>query len=145
MYIGKVSAVTEELYEALQRLIPQLGAHKTPPTLEELSKLVASESSMLLVARQSDVDDRIVGILCLTIYRVPTGMRSIIEDVIVDEGARRQGIGEALVRDAIKLAQEAGAEGVSLTSNPQREAANQLYKAMGFELRQTNPYVYRLK
>jgi ribosomal protein S18 acetylase RimI-like enzyme len=145
MYIGKVTGVTEELYQALQRLVPQLGAHKLPPTFEELSKLAASESSTLLVARQPGDTDPIVGILCLTIYRVPTGVRSIIEDVIVDENARRQGIGEALVRYAIDLAREAGADGVSLTSNPQREAANELYKSMGFELRKTNPYVYRLK
>lgn len=145
MYIGKVSEVTEELYAALQRLIPQLGAHKTPPTLEEMRKLVQSESSALLVARQSKEDDPILGILCLTIYRVPTGLRAIIEDVIVDESARRQGIGEALVRYAIDLAHKAGTDGVSLTSNPRREAANQLYQSMGFELRKTNPYFYRLK
>lgn len=145
MYIGKVTGVTEELYQALQRLVPQLGAHKLPPTFGELSKLTASESSTLLVARQPAEADPIVGILCLTIYRVPTGIRSIIEDVIVDENARRQGIGEALVRYAIDLAREAGADGVSLTSNPQREAANELYKSMGFELRKTNPYIYRLK
>jgi len=145
LYIGKVFEVTEELQKALERLIPQLGAHKNPPTWEELSKLVASESSLLLVARQSKEDGPIVGILCLTIYRVPTGLRSIIEDVIVDERARRQGIGGALVRYAIERAREAGADGVSLTSNPRREAANQLYKSMGFELRKTNPYFYRLK
>jgi ribosomal protein S18 acetylase RimI-like enzyme len=145
MYIGKASEVTEELQKALERLIPQLGAHKIHPTLEELKKLINSESSLLLVARRSRDDDPIVGILCLTIYRVPTGLRSIIEDVIVDENARRQGIGEALVRHAIDLARAAGADGVSLTSNPQRESANQLYKAMGFELRKTNPYIYRLK
>jgi ribosomal protein S18 acetylase RimI-like enzyme len=145
MYIGKVSEVTQELRNALEKLIPQLGAHKIPPTWEELSKLVTSESSSLLVARQSKEDDPIVGILCLTIYRVPTGLRSIIEDVIVDENARRQGIGEALMRYAINLAREAGADGVSLTSNPKRKAANQLYQSMGFELRKTNPYFYKLK
>jgi ribosomal protein S18 acetylase RimI-like enzyme len=145
MYIGKVSEVTQELQKALERLIPQLGAHKIPPTWEELHQLLTSESSILLVARQSREDDPIVGILCLAIYRVPTGTRSIIEDVIVDERARRQGIGEALVRYAINLARAGGADGVSLTSNPGREAANQLYASMGFELRKTNPYYYRLK
>jgi len=145
MYIGKVSEVTEELHAALKRLVPQLGAHKTSPTFEELKKLVISESSTLLVARQSSEEDPIAGILCLSIYRVPTGLRSVIEDVIVDENARRQGIGEALVRYAIELAKEAGADGISLTSNPQREAANQLYQSLGFEIRKTNPYFYRLK
>jgi ribosomal protein S18 acetylase RimI-like enzyme len=145
MYIRKVSKVTEELHTALQRLVPQLGIHKIPPTWEELNKLTTSESSMLLVARQSREEDPILGILCLTIYRVPTGLRSIIEDVIVDEDARRLGIGGALMRYAIDLARKAGADGVSLTSNPKREAANQLYQSMGFELRKTNPYFYRLK
>jgi ribosomal protein S18 acetylase RimI-like enzyme len=97
-----------------------------------------------VAARDSDAKNEIVGLLCLTIYRVPTGIRSIIEDVVVDEQRRGRGIGKALVRYAIELARQAGASGVSLTSNPQREAANRLYQSMGFELRKTNPYFYKL-
>ena len=145
MHIETISHATEELQEALQRLVPQLGAHKAPPTREELKKLVESDASTLLVARDPGASGPIVGVLCLTVYRVPTGLRSIIEDVIVDEKMRRRGIGEALVRRAIELAREAGADGVSLTSNPKRDAANQLYQSMGFQLRQTNPYFYHLK
>jgi ribosomal protein S18 acetylase RimI-like enzyme len=145
MYIGKASEMTEELHEALQRLVPQLGIHKIPPTREELNLLITSEASTLLVAREPAENSPIAGILCLSIYRVPTGLRSIIEDVIVDQNMRRRGIGEALVERAIELAREAGADGVSLTSNPKREAANQLYQSMGFELRKTNPYFYKLK
>lgn len=145
MHIEIVSEATPELCEALQRLIPQLGAHKVPPTRDELEILIRSEASRLLVARDPEESDPIAGILCLTVYRVPTGLRSIIEDVIVDQTMRRRGIGEALTRRAIELAREAGAEGVALTSNPGREAANQLYRSIGFELRKTNPYFYRLK
>jgi ribosomal protein S18 acetylase RimI-like enzyme len=145
MHILQVSEATEELYESLQTLVPQLGAHKAPPTREELRDLVSSESSLLLVARDRDVSGPIVGLLCLTVYRVPTGLRSIIEDVVVDGSARRKGIGGALVQKAIELAREAGADGVSLTSNAKREAANLLYQSLGFQLRQTNPYYYRLK
>lgn len=145
MYIEIVSTATQELCDTLQRLVPQLGVHKIPPTLGELDALVRSEASRLLAARDPDENGSIVGILCLTVYRVPTGLRSIIEDVIVDETMRRRGIGEALMRRAIELARAAGAEGVSLTSNPQRETANKLYRSMGFELRRTNPYFYSLK
>ncbi|HEX2994083.1 MAG TPA: GNAT family N-acetyltransferase [Anaerolineales bacterium] len=145
MYIETAAEATQELHEALQRLVPQLGAHKVPPTLAELDALVRSGSSTLLVAREPDESGPIAGVLCLAVYRVPTGLRSIIEDVIVDQNLRRRGIGEALMRRAIELARDAGAEGVSLTSNPSREAANLLYQAMGFELRKTNPYFYRLK
>jgi ribosomal protein S18 acetylase RimI-like enzyme len=145
MEIARLSEATQELHEALGRLVPQLGQHKVPPTLGELQELLRSDSATLLGAREPDESGPIVGILSLTVYRVPTGVRSIIEDVIVDEKMRRRGIGEALVRQAIELAREAGAEGVSLTSNPKREAANLLYQSMGFVLRQTNPYYYRLK
>ena len=145
MHITRVSESTAELHEALQRLVPQLGAHKIPPTPKELRELIRSESSTLLVARDPDESGPIVGILCLTVYRVPTGLRAIIEDVVVDGTARRRGIGEALVRHAIELARAGGADGVSLTSNPQREAANKLYQSLGFQLRQTNPYFYDLK
>jgi ribosomal protein S18 acetylase RimI-like enzyme len=145
MYIGIVSEVTQELHEALQRLIPQLGIHKIPPTSEELHELIKSESSALLTARYPDENGAIAGILSLIIYRVPTGIHCIIEDVIVDEKMRRLGIGAALIRYAMVMAREARADGISLTSNSQREAANYLYQSLGFELRKTNPYFYRLK
>lgn len=145
MYIEQVSEVPQELYEALQRLIPQLSPTKVPPTPEDLQALVRSESSRLLIARDPDEKSPIAGVLCLIVYRVPTGLRSIIEDVIVDQNMRKRGIGEALMRHAIELARQAGAEGVALTSNPGREAANRLYQSLGFELRKTNPYIYRLK
>lgn len=145
MYIAEVSEVTDELYEALKRLIPQLSAYKTLPTAEELIALVESEASTLLIARHPDESGEIVGILNLTIYRVPTGVRSIVEDIVVDEKVRRHGIGQALLEYAIALARQAGANGVTLTSNPQREAANRMYQSMGFELRKTNAYLYKLK
>ncbi len=145
MWIEKITYPTDELLQAMQHLIPQLGTHKVPPTAEELSALIASESCTLLVARDTAADGRIIGSLCLNVYRVPTGVRSIVEDVVVDESARRQGVGEALMRRAFDLAREAGASGLSLTSRPDREAANRLYQSMGFELRKTNAYHYKLK
>ena len=142
--IEEVSEVTDELLDALQRLIPQLSAHKAAPARDELAALVNSESSTLLIARVPDENNAIAGMLTLTIYRVPTGIRSIIEDVVVDQAMRRRGIAEALMRRAMELGREAGASGVSLTSNSQRAAANQLYQSMGFKRRETNAYSYDL-
>jgi len=145
MHIETVSEVTGELLDALERLIPQLSANKTAPTRDEMTALVNSESSTLLIARVPDKKSAIVGMLTLAVYRVPTGIRSIIEDVVVDESMRRRGIAEALMRRAIELAREAGASGVSLTSNSQRAAANQLYQSMDFKRRETNAYSYEFK
>ena len=145
MYIEKASKSTEELYIALQRLVPQLTINNAAPGWDELDSLVNSKSSTLLIARHPDEKGDIVGILTLAIYRVPTGIRSVIEDVVVDEKVRKRGIGEALLLHAIELAKEAGASGVALTSNPRREAANALYQSTGFKRRETNAYYLNLK
>ena len=145
MYIEKVSEVTDGIYSAIKLLVPQLGVHKALSTWDELNALVSSESSALLIARYPDEHSGIAGMLSLTVYRVPTGIRSIVEDVIVDEKMRRRGIAEALMRHAIALAEQAGASVLALSSNPSREAANKLYQSMGFEKRETNSYLYKLK
>jgi ribosomal protein S18 acetylase RimI-like enzyme len=99
---------------------------------------VDSASSVLLVAR--DRAGALVGSLTLALFRVPTGLRAWIEDVVVDESARGAGAGEALVAAALERAGAVGARSVDLTSRPSREAANRLYVRMGFELRTTNVY-----
>lgn len=143
MDIEPATTATQELWEAFQRLIPQLTSNNPPPSPDDLAALVESESTTLLVARHPDGRGPIVGAASLTVYRVPTGVRAIIEDVIVDESLRGQGIGEGLVRRALEVARQKGASGVSLTSNPRREAANRLYLRMGFVRRETNAYYYK--
>lgn len=139
--IEHATVVDAELVEAFARLIPQLSSSSPPPTPEELAVIVDSPDSVLFVAR---LDGRIVGTLTLALYRIPTGLKSWIEDVVVDEAAGRQGIGEALNRAALDEARCRGAKDVSLTSRPSREAANRLYQRIGFERRETNLYRYRL-
>ena len=141
MFIEKVTSLTDEIISAVERLVPFLGTHKGLPTREEITALVASESSTLFVAHSgAEETSPIVGMLCVSIYRVPTGLRSIIEDVVVDQAARGQGIGETLMKTAIEFAKANGANNVSLTSNPMRESANRLYMRVGFKKRETNAY-----
>lgn len=144
MFIEKALELNMELYQAICQLVPQLGDHKLIPTREEMTALLASEASTLLIARYPDVQSEIVGILTISIYRVPTGVRSIIEDVIVDSSMRRRGVARKLMESAIEIAREAGAIGVALTSNPQRVEANLLYKNIGFAKRETNAYFLKL-
>ena len=140
MRVEKATQATDELRRALGRLLPQLSASARPPLAAELMEIVATPGSSLLVARNDA--GAIVGTLTLVCVRTPRGLRAHVEDVVVDESAHGQGAGEALVREAIRLAQLAGARAVELTSRPEREAANRLYVRLGFEPRQTN--VYRL-
>ena len=138
-----VEQVSDELVEALGRLIPQLTQSASPPTSEELHAVVGSDATTLLLARDEETS-AIVGSLTLVLFRIPTGLRARIEDVVVDESARGQGAGEALTREAIRLAGEAGAQKIDLSSHPSREAANRLCQRLGFERPETNVYRYSL-
>jgi GNAT superfamily N-acetyltransferase len=132
----------EELVEAFQRLLPLLSKSATPLEAYDLESIVASPATTLFVARDSD--NQIVGTLTLVLFRSPSGARGWIEDVIVDEAARGNGVGEALVDAAIDLARRSNARTLDLTSNPTREAANRLYVRCGFEQRTTNVYRFSL-
>ncbi len=136
--VAEATEVTDELVEAFARLIPQLSSSSPPPGRAELAEMVESAASIVLVAR--DGSGTLVGSLTLALFRVPTGLRAWIEDVVVDESARGAGAGEALVLAALERAEAVGARTVDLTSRPSREAANRLYVRMGFEPRTTNVY-----
>lgn len=142
MQLEIVTKADEEIYEAFQRLVPQLTDNNPPPSLNDLADLVRDSSSTLIIARNDNND--IVGALTLAVYRVPTGIRSVIEDVIVDISTRGEGVGEALMLRGIELAREKGAGNISLTSNPMRVAANKLYLRVGFTKRETNAYQMKL-
>jgi ribosomal protein S18 acetylase RimI-like enzyme len=136
--IERAASVTEEVYAAFQRLIPQLSRAK-PPSREYLERLVAFPGSILLIARHP-AEGSIVGSAMLALVYAPTGIHARLEDVVVDESLRGLGIGEALTREVIRLAREAEARYIALTCNPRREAANRLYLRLGFTRWETNLY-----
>lgn len=141
--VEAVGEVTGEVMAAMGRLLPQLSRSALAPTKGDLEEIASSPVTRLLVARE-EIGDRIVGVLTLAVFRIPTGVRAWIEDVVVDEAARGQGCGEALTRAALDAARAAGARTVELTSRPSREAANRLYRRLGFVERDTNVYRYEL-
>lgn len=124
------------------RLIPQLSSSAPPVGADTLTAIIDAEATHLLVAQ--DADGTVLGSLTLVIFRIPTGMRAWIEDVVVDGDARGRGVGDALNRFALDLAAELGCRTVDLTSRPSREAANRLYQRIGFAARETNVYRYAI-
>ncbi len=134
----EATSVTDELMAALERLVPQLSRTSPVPSRAEVAEIVASPATTLLLARTPE--GAVVGSLTLVMFRIPTGVRAWIEDVVVDQSVRGRGIGEALGREALRLAATTGARTVDLTSRPSREAANRMYRRLGFEERETNVY-----
>ena len=131
-----------EIVEAYQKLTPQLSSSSPPPTKDELAAIIKSDSATVLVAE--DESGTILGSMTLVVFRIPTGVRAWIEDVVVDTEARGMGIGQALNEYAINLAEQAGAKTIDLTSRPSRESANRLYQRLGFVARETNVYRYSI-
>jgi ribosomal protein S18 acetylase RimI-like enzyme len=134
LVIEHVTDVDDRLVDAMARLIPQLSPSRAVPTRDDIVQLAREQT--LLVARDGG---EIVGTLTLVLYRTMR-QRARIEDVVVDGSARGKGVGEALVREALRLAKEAGAAVAELNSRPEREAANRLYRRLGFEVHETNSY-----
>lgn len=141
--LDREAADVDELTAAFGRLVPQLSRSNPPPTRDDVAAMLASPVIDQFVAR--DDGGTIVGVATLAVFRIPTAWRAWIEDVITDEAARGQGIGEALTRAMVERARELGCTTVDLTSRPSREAANRLYRRVGFEPRETNVYRYDLR
>ena len=145
IWVEQCESVDDELVAAMAALVPQLSRSSPAPGAGELEEIVASPATHLLLARDGDgpgLGGAIVGSMTLVVFRIPTGVRAWIEDVVVDGSARGQGVGEQLNRAALELADELGARSVDLTSRPSREAANRLYRRLGFVQRETNVYRY---
>jgi len=137
VHVEVLRDVTTEAVEAFGRLLPQLSASAAPLDQESLGAIVEAPTNTMLIARTGGV---INGALTLVMFPIPTGLRAWIEDVVVDQSARGQGVGEALSLEALRLAQAAGARTVELTSRPAREAAGRLYQRIGFKERESRVY-----
>jgi ribosomal protein S18 acetylase RimI-like enzyme len=141
LVVEEALAATAVLVDAFAHLVPQLSSSSPPPGEDALRAMIDAPGTTVFVAR---LGDAIVGTLTLVVFRIPTGVRAWIEDVVVDDAARGRGAGEALTRAALAKAAEGGAKTVDLTSRPSREAANRLYLRLGFARRETNLYRYDL-
>ena len=138
--IIEINTYSAEYHEAMQRFLNQLTTHPMTLTETMFRQLIDSENSHLFFLMK---EGQIAGMLTVGIYYSPTGGKAWIEDVVVDETFRGQGLSKQLVAHAIEFTQSKRIPSLMLTSNPNRIAANKLYQAMGFGRKETN--VYRMK
>ena len=138
--IIEIKTYSPEYHEAMQRFLNQLTTSPMVLTESMFQELLKSENSHLFFIMK---DEQIAGMLTVGIYHSPTGGKAWIEDVVVDETFRGQGLSKLLVAHAIEFVKAQQIPSLMLTSNPKRIAANKLYQAMGFERKETN--VYRMK
>ena len=139
MEIIQLNTITDEVMSAFENLIPQLTSNSEIPSKEDIAEIIEAKNSFVFLAKEKEI----IGILTLIIYKIPTGKKAWIEDVVVDSKIRGKGTGRLLVEHAIQFTKEKGISKIDLTSSPSRVAANILYRKMGFDLRDSN--VYRLR
>lgn len=138
MHIKQITEYTSTVHTALDDFLNQLTARDTGLTENFLQELIGSANSHLFCA--VDDEGHYLGMITVGIYLSPTGRKGWIEDVVVAESSRGQGLGKQLTEYAIQFAREHGVRSLMLTSNPARIAANHLYPSLGFERRETNVY-----
>jgi ribosomal protein S18 acetylase RimI-like enzyme len=138
--VEAVHQVTDELVDAARRLLPQLSSSAASRSADDLVRITSHQAITLFIARSQGF---IVGMLTLVTFPLPSGFRARMEDVVVDQDARGQGVGTALTMAAIDQAQAQGARSIDLTSRASRVAANRLYQQLGFRLRDSNVYRYQ--
>jgi ribosomal protein S18 acetylase RimI-like enzyme len=134
-----IREASQELVDAFSRLLPQLSSTAKPLDHEAIDRMATCDANTVLVARTPDA---IVGTLTLVLLPLPSGLRARVEDVVVDSAARGHGVAGLLTQEALRIAQEAGARTVDLSSRPDRAAANRLYERLGFQARQSTLYRY---
>jgi len=119
---------------ALSLLLGQLGypsdVRDIPARLE---KLYAGPGSTVLVAETADGE--VVAAVTVHLFQAlhtnePTAW---LTAVVVEENARDQGVGAAIVEYAERWAIQHGAQKISLTSATRRQRAHQFYKDHGYE------------
>lgn len=139
--IGKLTEATPGALADINRLVGQLreDAGASAGVLADLECIVGNKDCIMLVARDGE---KIVGVATLYMFTKIGKRVAHVEDVVVDDAYRGQGLGEGLMRALIEAARSEGLHSVHLTSRPARVAANKLYQKLGFEPKETN--VYRL-
>ena len=133
------SSQVNDLLELIHELNPEITV-----TAEMLERAAKAPETHLFAAL--DDDNHVLGSASLCVFDSPTGRKASIEDVVVSSGSRRQGIGRTLIEHIIDFArQQLGDVDLHLTSRPERVAANELYRTMGFEEMGTNMYQLKIR
>jgi len=135
--IKQLTTASQDVLNVINSLLPVLSEDMPLLTYDKLVEIINSDNIMIFVAEENG---EIVGMMTFVTYRIPSGLKAWIEDVVVDNSKQGKGIGRALIEKAIEYANQLNILKVDLTTAPFRVAANALYQKIGFTKRETNVY-----
>jgi len=108
-------------YPTFVRLFPELGVDDPLPGMEKWDREIRPTTFI------AERDGRVVGLL----FYVVLGDIGYVRNIISDPSLRRQGIGRALMNEAVLRFRRAGATTCVLNVFPDNEAAVRLYESFG--------------
>ncbi len=138
----QLKIASQSALEGINKLLPQLSSDEKPISFEYLARMLDDKNVAVFVIKD---DEAIVGMATLVLVPHPSGFEAFIEDVVIDEAYRGQGLGKQLMQEVLEEAKKRGVEYVELTSREIRIAANKLYQSLGFKKRETNVYTLKLQ
>lgn len=89
-------------------------------------------------------NEKLVGMASLATYKVISGHKGMVEDVVVSQEMRGNGIGRKLMETLISKGQKSNLSEILLFSGHHRKPAITLYKSLGFNLKNSGMYTLKL-
>jgi ribosomal protein S18 acetylase RimI-like enzyme len=141
--ISRLEEASDAAVKDINLLLPQVRSdpsqHKG--SLADLHDIVESNWTNMIVAKD---EERIIGMATINIVNNMGKRIAHVDDVVISDAYRRQGVGTKIIRELINVARSRGVSQLRLTSRSARIAANKLYQQMGFKIGNTNVYVMNL-
>ena len=109
---------------------PQLAREEIERHLASVPAAFRGENVIYAVR---DEVGKVVGFCWIVLYDPGTGLEGEVAELYVAEGHRGRGIGEMLVRQAVRLLAERRVTLAYVWTRPDNEAAVKLYRSAGFE------------
>jgi GNAT superfamily N-acetyltransferase len=138
----RIRAARRDDFEAVTRLLEDLGRPQVPPATEEDCRAVY-EAQIVGANTHHIVAEDGSGVIGFASLHFRSRLNhptedAWIPDLIVAQGARRQGVGRALLEEAERRARERGCHGMTLESGYRRAEAHHMYRQ--FHMRDDGKY-----
>ena len=131
----KIRTLKAEDLPALARLYTQFwGQDSDLPKMRATYEEIAPDPRHILLCATVDevVVASILGVICQELYRECRPFL-VVEDLIVDGGFRRKGIGKRLMNELLTRARRRGCGQVQFITETSREEAIAFYRSQGYD------------